>query len=277
MINKEKQKLMNVWDKVAPTFGKIGPGYWQKFGSRLVELSRINKGEKILDIGVGRGASLFPAINKIGEEGYAVGIDASEVMVSETHKDIVKQKIYNAKVIKMNAQTLEFDENFFDNVICGFGMGYLLYSDSKLTEILRVLKKDGQVGFSIWEIQEDQKWLTEIVNKFLLIGSSNQNNNKKSDLPKFDTANDVRKILENAGLRNVKVYKENADVIYTTKEQWWEEMCSNAVRAVFEGIEELGDDKFKKFKVEVFNGLEKYKNIDGFQFNMPVIYAFGEK
>ncbi|GCD11580.1 class I SAM-dependent methyltransferase [Clostridium tagluense] len=275
MINKEKQKLMNVWDKVATRFGKIGPNYWQRFGNRLVELSSINKGKKILDIGVGRGASLFSAINKIGKEGYAVGIDASEVMVSETHKDIEKQKIDNAKVIKMNAQTLEFDDNFFDNVICGFGIGYLLYSDSKLTEILRVLKKDGQVGFSIWAIQEDQKWLTKIVNKYLHIDSSNQNN--KSGIPKFDTAKDVRKILENTGLRNIKVYKENADVIYTTKEQWWEEMWSNAVRAVFEAVEELGDDKFKEFKVEVFNGLEMYKNIDGLHFNMPVIYAFGEK
>ncbi|MBW9159269.1 class I SAM-dependent methyltransferase [Clostridium tagluense] len=270
-----KQKIMNVWDKVAPTFGKIGPGYWQRFGNRLVELSSINKGKKILDIGVGRGASLFSAINKIGKEGYAVGIDASEVMVSETHKDIEKQKIDNAKVIKMNAQILEFDDNFFDNVICGFGIGYLLYSDSKLTEILRVLKKDGQVGFSIWAIQEDQKWLTEIVNKYLHANSSNQN--YKSGIPKFDTAKDVRKILENTGLRNIKVYKENADVIYTTKEQWWEEMWSNAVRAVFEAVEEIGDDKFKEFKVEVFNGLEMYKNIDGLHFNMPVIYAFGEK
>ncbi|MGH4123434.1 MAG: class I SAM-dependent methyltransferase [Clostridium sp.] len=277
MIKKEKQNLLNVWDKVAPTFGKIGPIYWQKFGSRLVELSRMNKGEKILDIGVGRGASLFPAINKIGKEGYVVGIDTSEVMVSETYKDIVKQKIDNAKVIKMNAQTLEFDDDFFDNVICGFGMGYLLYSDCKLTEIIRVLKKEGQVGFSIWALQEDQKWLTEIVNKYLHTDSSNQNNNKKSDLPKFDTAKDVRKILEDAGLRNVNIYKENADVNYTTKEQWWEEMWSNAVRAVFEAVEELGDDKFKEFKVEVFNGLEKYKKLDGLHFNMPVIYAFGEK
>lgn len=277
MMNKEKQKLMNVWDKVAPTFSKIGPDYWQRFGSRLVELSRINKGAKIIDIGVGRGASLFSAVNKIGREGYAVGIDTSEVMVSETHKDIVKQKIDNAKVIKMNAQTLEFDDNSFDNVICGFVIGYILYSDSKLTEILRVLKKGGQVGFSIWSLQEDQKWLTEIVNKYLHADPSNKNNNKKPEIPKFDTVTDARKILEGVGLRNVQIYEEDADVVYISKEEWWKEMWSNAVRVVFEGIEELGDDKFKEFKVEVFNGLEMYKNVDGLHFNMPVIYAFGEK
>ena len=47
-------------------------------------------------------------------------------------------------------QNLEFDDNSFDNVICGFGIGYLLFSESKLNGILRVLKNGGQVGFSIW-------------------------------------------------------------------------------------------------------------------------------
>ena len=59
------------------------------FGNRLVELSSINKGARVLDIGMGRGASLFSAINKVGKDGYVIGIDTSEVMVSETYKDIV--------------------------------------------------------------------------------------------------------------------------------------------------------------------------------------------
>ena len=54
-------------------------------------------------------------------------------------------------------------------------------------------------------------------------------------------------------------------------------MWSNSVRGIFEHIEELGHDKFKEFKTDVFIGLEKYNRGDGLYFNMPVIYAFGEK
>lgn len=275
-MNSEEKEDINVWDKIAPNFGKTGPKYWDYFGKRLVEYSKVNSGARVLDIGMGRGASLFPAINRVGKEGYVIGIDSSEVMVNETHKDILSRNIHNVEVRNMNAENMNFDENFFDNVICGFGIGYLLLSDSKLNGILRILKDGGQAGFSIWGIQEDQRWLTEIVKKYLPSDLAS-NNNGKLDIPRFDNVNDVTKILCDSGFHNIKVHEEKSDVVYRDKEEWWEEMYTNAVRDIFEQIEKLGSYVFKEFRLDVLNGLEEYNNGEGLCFNMPVIYAFGEK
>lgn len=276
-MNNEKQKFIEIWDKVAPTFGKIGPKYWDEFGKRLVELSSIKEGAKVLDIGMGRGASLFPAIEKIGEDGYAIGIDISEVMVRETYNDILMEHIENAKVLRMNAESLDFYDNYFNNIICGFGIGYILFSDNKLTEILRVLREGGQVGFSIWGVQEDQKWLAKINNKYLQSSSCNEGKDKNSNDLKFNTTDGIKGILENSGFTNVKVYEENTEVVYSSKEEWWQEMWSNAARGVFEQVESFGADKLEEYKKDIFNGLDKYKKGEKFYFNMPVIYAFGEK
>ncbi|WP_027624644.1 class I SAM-dependent methyltransferase [Clostridium lundense] len=273
----EKQKFIEIWDKVAPTFGKIGPKYWDEFGKRLVELSSIKEGAKVLDIGMGRGASLFPAIEEIGEDGYAIGIDISEVMVRETYNDILMEHIENAKVLRMNAESLDFYDNYFNNIICGFGIGYILFSDNKLTEILRVLREGGQVGFSIWGVQEDQKWLAKINNKYLQSSSCNEEKDKNSNDLKFNTTDGIKSILENSGFTNVKVYEENTEVVYSSKEEWWQEMWSNAARGVFEQVESFGEDKLEEYKKDIFNGLNKYKKGEKFYFNMPVIYAFGEK
>jgi ubiquinone/menaquinone biosynthesis C-methylase UbiE len=272
-IKMDEKNGGNVWDKVATNFGKVGPKYWSAFGNRLVELSSLNSAATVLDIGMGRGASLFPAINKVGKYGYVIGIDTSKVMVSETYEDILSRNMINVEVKNMNGKNLEFEDNSFDNVICGFGIGYLLFSESKLNGILRVLKNGGQVGFSIWGQQEDQKWLTEIVNKYLPVDLKNKNLN----IPKFDNVDAVMKILHDSKFHNIKVHEENSDVVYKDKEEWWQEMCANAVRGIFEQIEDLGCDIFKEFKVEIFNGLEKYNSGEGLHFNMPVIYAFGEK
>ena len=271
------EKDNNVWDKVASTFGQNGPKYWLNFGKKLVEFSSIKSGSRVLDIGMGRGSSLFPAIDKVGTNEYVVGIDNSEVMVFNTYKEILERNVYTSEVKNKNAVNLDFDDASFDNVICGFGIGYLLLSESKLNGILRILKNDGQVGFSIWGIQEDQKWLTEIINKYLNADSSKETSSKKSSHPKFDNVIDVKKILADSGFHNIKVNEENSVVVYKDKEEWWEEMWSNAVRGIFERIEELGHDKFKEFKVDIFNGLENFNKGDGFYFNMPVIYAYGEK
>lgn len=273
---KVDSKSISTWDKVALNFGKMGPKYWEDFGTRLVELSSISRGARVLDIGMGRGASLFPALDKAGKNGYVLGIDSSEMMVNETHKDILHRNICNAEVKHMDAQYLDFKEESFDNIICGFGFGYLMLSVEKLNGILRVLKKGGQAGFSIWGIQEDQKWLTEIVNKYLPQGNQNKNI-RTPDITKFDTVEDISRILNDFGFVNIKVHHENSEVIYKDAKEWWQEMWTNAVRGIFEQIEGLGYDVFMEFKKDICKGLEKFDRGNGLCFNMPVIYAFGEK
>ena len=54
-------------------------------------------------------------------------------------------------------------------------------------------------------------------------------------------------------------------------------MWTNAVRVIFEQIEDLGCSVFEKFKKDVFIGLENFNRGNGLYFNMPVIYAFVEK
>jgi len=52
-----------------------GPDYWDYFGVMLVKIAAIPRGIKILDVGCGTGSSLFPAAERTGTYGQAVGID----------------------------------------------------------------------------------------------------------------------------------------------------------------------------------------------------------
>lgn len=228
----------------------------------------------VLDIGMGRGASFFPALEKVGENGYVIGIDSSEEMVNETNKDIINRNICNAEVQNMNAQFLDFENNYFDNVICGFGLGYLLSSENKLSDIIRVLKNGGEAGFSIWGIQEDQKWLTDIINEYLPPIDKNAGN---ADKPTFNTIDNVMKLFYKYGFQNIKIHQENSIVIYKNKDEWWKEMCSNNIMSVFEQIEILGEHTYENFKEDIFKELDKFNSDNGLNFSMPVIYAFGQK
>lgn len=49
--------------------------YWDYFGGRLVERTDIYPGARLLDVACGTGSSLFPAAEKTGPRGFAVGID----------------------------------------------------------------------------------------------------------------------------------------------------------------------------------------------------------
>ena len=71
----EDDKVTRIWSRPIGIIDLNGPNYWEYFGARLVELADIQPGEKVLDVGCGTGSSLFPAADKIGVYGYAIGVD----------------------------------------------------------------------------------------------------------------------------------------------------------------------------------------------------------
>jgi len=67
--------MERIWSRPIGVSDLNGPDYWDCFGVRLVERAAIPPGARVLDVGCGTGSSLFPAAEKIGANGYTVGID----------------------------------------------------------------------------------------------------------------------------------------------------------------------------------------------------------
>lgn len=54
---------------------------FSQLGQRLIEVSHITPGTRVLDVASGKGAVLFAAADQVGSEGRVVGIDLAENMV----------------------------------------------------------------------------------------------------------------------------------------------------------------------------------------------------
>jgi len=67
--------MSSIWSKHFGKSGFDGLDYWEYFGVRLVENAKITPGNIVLDLGCGKGSSLFPAAENTGETGYISGID----------------------------------------------------------------------------------------------------------------------------------------------------------------------------------------------------------
>ncbi|SHJ49179.1 Ubiquinone/menaquinone biosynthesis C-methylase UbiE [Hathewaya proteolytica DSM 3090] len=270
-MSDNKSKLIELWDSVASNYAQLGPNYWQKFGQRLIELSHIKKGAHILDLGTGRGATLFTASSIVGDEGRIIGTDIAENMVKMTNSEIQDKHIKNAMVIQCDMEQINFLDEFFHNVTAGFSIGYILNNSQSLQNIVRMLKKDGELSFSIWGTQCDQQWLTDIVDEYL-------NQHKKEETTSnHHIVNNIKVALKAVHLKEIEVYEEESEVIYLNEAQWWDEMWNNAVRGIFESIQNLGEEKFKEFQFKVNKKLQYYKNEKGICFNMNVIYFIVKK
>ena len=67
--------MERIWSRPLGVTNLQGPDYWDYVGIRLVEHANLASGDRVLDIGCGTGSSLFPAAERVGPEGYVVGID----------------------------------------------------------------------------------------------------------------------------------------------------------------------------------------------------------
>lgn len=225
-----KQQHAAAWGRAAETYSRVGPQFFQHFGSRLVELAPIPAGGKVLDVAAGRGALLFSAAEKVGPQGKVTAIDLSEGMVRETGNEIRSLGIANAEILQMDAERLDFPDSTFDCVLCGFAIFFFPHLDQALAEFRRVLKPGGVLAVSTWgQTDERWKWLREMTAR-----SRTAQTEAPSDRPQFESPEGMEELLGRAGFADVKVTKAAKEFLFADEEEWWANLWSHGARLMLE-------------------------------------------
>lgn len=112
---------------------------------------RCKKSDVLLDIGTGGGENVLSITDAAL---FLVGIDISSEMVSVAHENLLSSGKSNLRFLKMDAERLEFPEQFFNVISCR-------QSPFSAQEAARVLTNDGV--FLTQQVSENDKLnLTEV-------------------------------------------------------------------------------------------------------------------
>lgn len=277
-----KQTVSGIFDRAATTFGQVGPRYFSYFGRRLVELAQIPSGAKVLDVATGRGALLFPAAKSAGLHGQVTGIDISENMVQETIKELADLELAaNVVVRQMDAEYLQFPDESFDFVLCGFAIFFFPQLDRALAEFRRVLKPQGHICVTTWAKSDERwKWFDEIVDRYLPPENEPPPITDAAAVlqPVFDTPEGLQSILDKAGFANIQILPESADFVYTSAEEYWATLWSHGVRGTLEEITRVkGQAGLEMFKSDIFKKVAEIRQVDGLHAFLPVLVGLATK
>lgn len=266
-MNDHKKWVSETFDRSAPEYGKKSTAFFSHFGKRLVEHVNILPGQHVLDVATGRGAVLFPIAEAVGPLGRTVGIDISQQMINETSKEAHEKGLSWIELQCMDAEHLDFSDNSFDFVFCGFGLFFLPSIPKALSEFKRVLKPSGMLVVSTWGedstldslIHEETK---KICKTHSLITTS------------LWSENELVKILKDASFSNIQTFEETKIFLHASAEEWWDSLWSLATRA---RLEQLSPDQLAGLHTEV---LKKAKNLDtgsGIDEELQVFYGIAQK
>lgn len=278
-MQEPKDNIASLYNRVASTYGRVGPDRFAYAGKGLVERIGINEGARVLDVGVGRGANLFPAADKVGPRGNVIGIDLAEEMLRETGAEIERRGLRNAFVLSMDAEHLWFDDASFDYVLCGFAIFLFPHFEQALTEFFRVLRPGGTAGITVRvpgklgiTVAHDgslSRWYSKLITEYherhhfpLSAGGA------RLDLEELPAH------LARAGFADVYVLQEQTDFIYADARQWWDARWTHGTRY---SLENMTSEVLEQFKAEVFTRLAEEQRPDGIHEEWNLHYVIGTR
>ena len=113
---------------------------WRK---KVIKLATAKNPKNILDIATGTGDLAIQFAEKISAD-KIIGLDLSEGMLSVARKKISGKPLSKKiEFIQGDSEALPFDDNYFDAITVSFGIRNFENLEKGLSEILRVLRKDG--------------------------------------------------------------------------------------------------------------------------------------
>ncbi|MBE9036419.1 class I SAM-dependent methyltransferase [aff. Roholtiella sp. LEGE 12411] len=177
----------------------------------LLELIKLQKGKKILDMATGTGIIAIAAAQIIGSEGKVIGVDFSSGMLAQARHKIDELGLQNIELIEADAEYVNFNENSFDVILCSTAIVYFKDIPAALGKWYRFLKNGGVIGFSCCSNEScEAPLIIEVCDKHGILLT---NINEPTGTPEK-----CRHLLTETGFQNIEVKTQQLG-FYRTLEQ----------------------------------------------------------
>ena len=122
-------------------------------GRAALELAAPAKGERVLDVGCGPGATSLEIAKAVGPTGAVVGVDVAPMLL-----DIARRRaegVGNVSFIEGDAQAYPFEAGGFDLVFSRFGVMFFDDPTAAFANLRRACRPGGRSAFVCWRAPAD--------------------------------------------------------------------------------------------------------------------------
>ena len=265
--DRTKQSAIDTFERAAASYDRVGVDYFQVFGARLIAAAALRPGQRVLDLGSGRGAVLFPAARAIGPTGYAVGIDAAPTMVALTSVDATALGLTQVEVRLGDADEPPGTPGEYDAVLAGLVLFFLPDVSVAVHRYATLLKPGGLLAFS-WFGPDDARWtpVFTALDRYLPHPPDRSAPPDPTDV--WRDPESIRTMLIAAGYVDIETVEETFEVTVPDVETWWNWSFSHGGRDYFEGFPV---DRHAEIKAAAAAAMGEVRRPDGSLSVRPVL------
>ena len=227
--------IAGVFDRAADTYDRVGVPWFEPIAAGLVAALAVRPGERVLDVGCGRGAALRPLAHATGADGYALGIDLAPRMVELTRQDLSDLPQVEVRVGDARAPALP--PASFDVVASCLVLFFLPDPAAALGAWADLLVSGGRLGVTTFGSQ-DERWrsVDALFDPFLPAAMLDARTSGRRG--PFASDSGMEDLFRGAGLADVRTVGGQVEARFDDPEHFLRFSWSHGQRAMWEAVPE---------------------------------------
>lgn len=228
-----KATIAGIFDRSAPTYEQAGPAFFAPIGAELAGRAEPAPGERLLDVGCGRGHVLLPAAEAITPGGTATGIDLAPAMVAATAAEAERRGLRHVTVRLGDAAAPAFPAGSFDVVTAGLVIFFLPDPGAALRAWAELLGPGGRLAFSTFSTEDSR--FGEVI-KTLAGFLDGEPPRRAASAETFRSTDNIHDLVTANGFTEVRSETVVLETRFTDPDQWWRWLWSHGARVVVERL-----------------------------------------
>ena len=208
---------------------------------RMLELSEISTGSRLLDIASGTGEPAISAAKIVGNTGQVIGTDLVDDMLAVARDKSTKEALDNIEFHCIDAESLDFPTGSFDAVTIRWGLMFMPEPKACLAAAHNALKSDGRISLACWAAPEKNPFVGVLIKAL----------RQYMDIPApppgtpgifaFADPERLQDVIISAGFRNVTLEEMNLDVMEIDDGRAYWEAISDLAAPVMALVKQLDE------------------------------------
>lgn len=231
----QKALIGGVFERAAPTYDQVGVEFFGPAARALVAATRPVTGERVLDVGCGRGASALLAARAVGPTGTVTATDIAPSMVAGLRSQTTDLPWLSAELGDAAAPP----PGPWDVVQAGLVLFFLPDLGSALDAHRAGLSPSGRLGFT-WFGEADDSWGDVYGTVVQALPETERPPITVAREGDFASVERLEAVLREHGFDRVATQEHRITVSLPTAHAWWDWVWSQGFRVVLEAHERLG-------------------------------------
>ncbi len=228
-------RVAGVFDRAADTYDQVGVAWFGPIAGGLVREAAPRPGERVLDIGVGRGAALFPLADAVGPTGRVTGIDLAPRMIEATAAAVAQRGLTNVELRVMDAGAPQLPAASYDLLVASLVVFFLPDPAAALRAWLSLLVPGGRLALATFgDAAPEWRKLDSVFAPYLPPAMLDARTSGAAG--PFSSDAGVEELVTSAGYAAVRTTGFELTAAFASADQWYDWTWSHGQRGMWERV-----------------------------------------